>query len=224
MSEYIIAFFNGFLSFTSPCIFPLIPGYLSLISGFSAKEIIDGNIVNKKRIFLFSLFFVIGFSFVFSSIGVFSSFAGSFLTKNRLILEKISGVVIIILGLHISGLLKIKFFEYEKRKIFKMLSPNYFTSFITGMSFAFGWSPCIGPFLATTLAIAANKSVFDGMTLLFTYSVGMGFPFLIVSVFGSFVLKFISARRLFLVWVERAAGLLMAFLGVLVFLGRFSLE
>lgn len=224
MKEYFLALFNGFLSFSSPCVLPLIPGYLSLISGFSAKEILDGKDVNRRKLFVFSLFFVFGFSVIFSLLGAFSSFAGSFIIRNRVIFEKISGFIIFILGLHICGIFKVSFFEYEKRKIFKAIAPNYFTAFITGMSFAFGWSPCIGPFLATILTVAANRSIFEGITLLLVYSIGMGVPFLIVSIFGSFLLKWISSKKLFVIWLERVAGILIASVGILIFFGKFSLD
>lgn len=223
MKEYLIAFLNGFLSFASPCIVPLIPGYLSLISGVSAKDIMEGRDIERKRIFLFSLFFILGFSVVFSLLGAFSSLAGSFLIKNRIVFERISGALIFLLGIHISGVVRLSFLDYEKRKVFKGLTPNYLTAFITGMSFAFGWSPCIGPFLATTLTIAANKPIIEGTTLLLTYSFGMGVPLLVISLFGGFLFKWLFSKKLIALWTERLAGLLMAFFGVLIFLGRFSL-
>ncbi len=224
MKEVVFAFLNGFLSFASPCVLPLIPGYLSVLSGFSAKEIFEGEKIDKKRLLMFSIFFVLGFSSVFSLFGAFSSYTGSFLVKNKIIFQKISGVVLFILGLHISRIIKIGFLEYEKRKIFKSSNHSYAAAFITGSSFAFGWSPCIGPFLASILMIAANKSVVEGMILLLFYSFGMGLPFIIVSASGGGIIKRLYSRKNIVVLVERLSGVLIMIWGVLIFMDKFSIE
>lgn len=223
MKEYILAFLNGSLSFFSPCVLPLIPGYISLISGFSLKEISDGKNIEREKLFWFSFFFVIGFSLVFSMLGAFSSLAGSFLIKNRILFQKISGVLLFLIGIHISGLFRFSFLDYEKRKVFKISNPSYIASFITGVSFAFGWSPCIGPFLAATLTIAANSNVFNGMMMLLIYSIGMGIPFILFSVFSNYFFKLMIGRKRIIVLLEKLSGGLIAAIGILIFFDKFSL-
>lgn len=224
MKIYLLALFNGLMSFSSPCIIPLVPGYLSLLSGFSAREIMENKSVDRKKLFIFSFFFVCGFSVVFSVLGAFSSAAGSFIVKNRLILQKISGLFLFILGLHISGFLRIPFLDYEKRKVLRSSRRGFLSAFITGASFAFGWSPCIGPFLASILMIAANKSVSEGVLLLGVYSMGMGIPFMIVSLWGGDFFKRISSNKKVIMIIERISGFLISVLGILIFFDRFSVD
>jgi len=226
MKEYIISFFSGALSFFSPCVLPLIPAYLSIISGFSAREILSDDLskIEKKRFVYFSIFFVLGFSVVFAMLGVFSSFTGSFIIKNRVLIQKIMGVIMVFIGLHISGVFRIKLFEFEKRKIYKSINPSYLTSFITGMSFAFGWSPCIGPFLANILLIASAKSIYHGFILLVIYSFGLGIPFIIAAVGAGFFFKFISSNKKLFIYIEKISGLIIVLIGALIFLDRFSIE
>ncbi|MGC8866814.1 MAG: cytochrome c biogenesis CcdA family protein [Elusimicrobiales bacterium] len=224
MKEFALAFVNGFLSFSSPCILPLLPGYLSLLSGFSAKEIFEGREVDRRKLLLFSIFFILGFSTVFSSLGAFSSYTASFLVRYKFVFQKISGLILFILGLHITRVIKIGFLEYEKRRMFRPSNPGYIAAFITGTSFAFGWSPCIGPFLASILMIAANKSIVEGVMLLLVYSFGMGLGFILVSVFGGGFIKSLSSRKDVIVWIEKIAGILIMMFGALIFFDRFSLE
>ncbi|HOJ86869.1 MAG TPA: cytochrome c biogenesis CcdA family protein [Elusimicrobiales bacterium] len=226
MKEYLIAFFSGTASFFSPCVLPLIPGYLSLISGFSAKEILseEKDKINKLKFFYFSVFFVLGFSIVFTVLGAFSSMAGGFIIKNREIFQKVMGIVMVIIGLHISGVLTVKLFNFEKRKIYKSFDYGYLTSFLTGMSFAFGWSPCIGPFLANILLIASTKSVYEGSSLLMIYSLGLGFPFIIASVGAGAFFRFVSSRKKVFLYIEKISGFLIILIGILIFFNKFSME
>ncbi|MEF3279402.1 MAG: cytochrome c biogenesis CcdA family protein [Elusimicrobiota bacterium] len=225
MKQYILSFASGFLSFISPCVLPLIPGYLSLISGISATEIINGDCeFNKRKLILSSLFFVLGFSIVFTLLGVLSATAGGFIATNRIIIQKMMGVVMVILGLHISGFTRLAFLDYEKRKLYKSSVSTYFSAFITGISFALGWSPCIGPFLANILFLAATHSVFEGGFLLFLYSLGLGVPFIATAVLSSVFLKFISRNKKIFFYIEKIAGLILALIGVLIFFDKFSIE
>lgn len=224
MKEYLIAFVSGSLSFFSPCVLPLIPGYFSLISGISAKEMLSGNLIERKKVFYFSLAFIVGFSMIFTLLGAFSSLAGSFIVKNRILFQKIMAVAMVIIGVHISGIFQFKILNFEKRKIYKSSRYGYITSLIVGMSFAFGWSPCIGPFLANILLIASTKSLSQGALLLFIYSLGLGLPFLIASFGVGEFFRFISSKRRLFIYLEKIAGILIIILGVLIFLDRFSIE
>ena len=223
MKEYILSFTSGFFSFISPCVLPLIPGYLSLISGLGAKEIRDGNF-EKNSLLFYSFSFVIGFSIVFTLLGIFSSIAGSFLIKNRTLFQNISGIFLFIIGLHISGVINISFLNFEKRSIYKTSKVSLFSSFFTGVSFAFGWSPCIGPFLASILTIAASKSIFKAGVMLFIYSVGFGIPFIIAGLFSQKIFSFINKNRRFFYYLEKIGGILMSIIGILIFFDKFSLE
>lgn len=226
MKEYLIAFLSGTASFFSPCVLPLIPGYLSLISGLSAKDILNENesLKNRYKLIYFSVFFILGFSIVFTVLGAFSSFAGSFISKNRVVFQKIMGILMLVIGLHISGVLNLSFLNFEKRKIYKSVNYGYLTSFITGMSFAFGWSPCIGPFLANILLIASTKSIFYGSTLLMVYSLGLGLPFILASAGAGEFFKFISSRKKLFFYIEKIAGFIIIIIGILIFLDKFSIE
>ncbi len=226
MKLYIFSFFSGVASFFSPCVLPLVPGYLSLISGFSAKEIIEGNenSFDKIKLLYFSLFFVLGFSVVFSLLGAFSSYAGGFISQNKTFIQRVMGILMILIGMHISQIFEIKFFNFEKRKIYKTNNISYIASFVTGMSFAFGWSPCIGPFLANLLFIASTQQVYKGLSLLFIYSLGLGMPFILVSILAGSFFRFISKHRRFFFYLEKFAGILIVLIGILIFFDKFSLE
>lgn len=223
MIQYLYSFLNGVFSFFSPCVLPLIPGYLSLISGISSYDILNNNSVDRKKLIISSLYFVIGFSTVFVTFGVISSMAGSFLIKNKYLIQKFFGVLLVLIGLHISGILRFNFLEYEKRKIYKPFGSSYIKSLVVGFSFALGWSPCIGPFLGNILIIASSGSVVNAILLLFVYSLGMGVWFIIASLFASSFFNFISSKKKFFFYLEKIAGFIIISAGVLIFLDRFSI-
>ena len=163
--ELIIAFAAGLISFLSPCVLPLIPGYISYITGSSLTELIEKN-VNLIPIILFT----VGFSIVFIIFGAASTFIGQVLLQNSYELRMIAGLVIIILSLHIIGIINIKFLNYEKR-IQTNISKNLFSPILIGMAFAFGWTPCIGPILGSILVLASTEeSLIKGILLLTFYS------------------------------------------------------
>ena len=175
MFEIIIAFSAGLISFLSPCVLPLIPGYISYISGSSLNELIS-----KKNINLFPIIlFTVGFSIVFIIFGAASTFLGQVLLKNSYELRIIAGLIIIILSLQIIGLINIKFLNYEKRYQ-SNINPGNFGSILIGMAFGFGWTPCIGPILGSILALASiEESLNRGVLLLFSYSLGLAIPFVL---------------------------------------------
>ncbi len=212
------AFTAGLLSFLSPCILPLIPAYLSFISGVSLNEM-RGEESDRKssgRVFSNALIFVLGFSFVFVALGASATVLGKFLLTELVILRKIAGVLVILLGLLVLGVFRIGFLDQEKRYHQKTKSFGLFGSFLVGMAFAFGWTPCIGPILAAILVVASTQeSVSQGVGLLGVYSAGLGIPFLLSAVA---VDRFIHVSS----WIKRhflairiTSGLLLIGVGIL---------
>ena len=175
MTELLIAFGAGLLSFLSPCVLPLIPGYISYISGSSLNELIEKKTVNIFPIILFA----IGFSIVFISFGATASFLGSLILNNSYHLRIASGIIIIVFSLHILGIINLNFLNYEKR-IYTEKKSGIFSSLLVGMAFGFGWTPCIGPILGSILALASTEqSLNRGILLLVFYSLGLAIPFIL---------------------------------------------
>ena len=175
MIELVIAFGAGLISFLSPCVLPLIPGYISYISGSSLNELIEKKNINLITIILFT----IGFSIVFIVFGAASTFLGQVLLQNSYELRVAAGLIIILLSLHIIGLINIKFLNFEKRAEAK-ISKNFYSPIIIGAAFAFGWTPCIGPILGSILVLAATEeSINRGILLLSFYSLGLALPFIL---------------------------------------------
>ena len=218
------AFFFGLLSFFSPCVLPLVPAYLSYMSGTSIEELTNGNAhESAKRVGFRSLLFVLGFSIVFSLMGATASSIGQMLNAKAGIIMRVGGAALIVLGLHMLGLFKIRALYSEKRIHMKMSNVSGITAFLIGVTFAFGWTPCIGPTLATILALAANSStVTRGILLLSVYSLGLGVPFLITGFATTSVLKALMRFRKYFRVVEVANGAFIILIGTLVFCGKFA--
>jgi len=175
MIELFIAFGAGLISFLSPCVLPLIPGYISYISGSSLNELIEKKTVNIFPIILFT----IGFSIVFISFGATASFLGSIILQNSYELRIVSGIIIIIFSLQILGIINLNFLNYEKR-IYTEKKSGVLSSLLVGMAFGFGWTPCIGPILGSILALASTEQSLDkGILLLVFYSLGLAIPFIL---------------------------------------------
>ena len=184
-----IAFGAGFISFLSPCVLPLIPGYISYISGQNLEQIVK----KRKKILIKTILFSLGFSLVFISFGATASYLGSFLINYSDTLRIIAGVIIIIFSLQIMGVLNLKVLNKEKRLYTKNYSNNLFFPFLVGTAFAFGWTPCIGPVLGSILTLAAvEASILQGIILLSFYSLGLAIPF-ILSGYG--ITKFLSVSK-----------------------------
>lgn len=214
------AFLFGILSFLSPCVLPLVPGYISFISGLSFEEIrqSEGSKRFLGRTFLSSVFFVLGFSIVFVALGASATAVGRFLSENMNVISKIAGAVIIVFGLHMTGVFKIKFLNYEAKLRTKGKPFGLIGAFIVGFAFAFGWTPCIGPVLATILVLASQQeTIKQGILLLSVYSLGLGIPFLITSLSVNFFFKWFSKVRRYLNYVEIASGVILILLGILIF-------
>jgi len=221
-----VAFLAGVVSFLSPCVLPLIPGYLSFISGVSAEEMRQEAkpAALTGRIFFSALFFVLGFSTVFVLLGASATGIGKFLLSRIQIFSKIAGIVIILLGLHVTGLFKWDFLLREKRIGIRKKTMGWPGCFIVGATFAFGWTPCIGPILAGILAYAGTReTVLQGVILLTFYSLGLGIPFLLAAVSVPQFFRFFGKMKGWLHRIEIASGLLLIFIGVLIFTNRLTI-
>ena len=220
------AFAAGVASFLSPCVLPLVPGYISFMSGMSLEELSKGadRSAVLKRAGMGSVFFVLGFTVVFTLLGASASAVGRLLAAYMPILTKIAGAVIVLFGLHTSGILTIPVLYYERRFSSRGVPPGYLGSFLMGLAFACGWTPCIGPILAGILALAAvQETVARGVLLLVVYSLGLGVPFLLTGFGLNAFLGFFAKYKRHIVWGERAAGVLLIGVGVLIFTNRLSL-
>ena len=212
MIELIIALGAGLISFLSPCVLPLIPGYISYISGSSLNELVEKKNINLIPIILFT----VGFSIVFIIFGAASTFLGQVLLQNSYELRIIAGLVIIVLSLHIIGIINIRFFNYEKR-IQTNISKNFFSPILIGMAFAFGWTPCIGPILGSILVLASTEdSLGKGILLLSFYSIGLAIPFILS---GYLMQKFLIFSKNFkknINKVSKIGGIILLITGVLI--------
>ncbi len=220
----IAAFLAGLVSFLSPCVLPLVPGYVSLISGVGVEELKEHNSALLGKVMLNSIAFVTGFSIVFVTLGALSTAIGQLMSQYKSVLAQIAGVVIIVFGLHLTGLLKIKALYSDKRLHNVRGSSTALGAFVVGFAFAFGWTPCVGPILSAILYLAAaQNSVSKGILLLTIYSLGLAVPFLLTSLGIERFLNFYGRFRRHMHAIEIASGGLLMALGVLLVFGRFTL-
>jgi len=212
MIELFIAFGAGLISFLSPCVLPLIPGYISFISGASLNELLE-----KKKINLFPLIlFTLGFSFVFIMFGAAASYLGQVLLQNSQTLRVIAGLVIIIFSLQLIGLINISFLNFEK-KVYTKKNNNIWFSFIVGMAFGFGWTPCIGPILGSILALASTEeTIFKAIILLSFYSLGLAVPFILSGYLMQKFLMFSKNFRKNINLVSKIGGIILLITGILI--------
>ena len=225
----IAAFIAGLLSFVSPCVLPLVPGYLSFVSGVTLDEMrapgaAGASASSRRRVFISSLAFVIGFSLVFISLGASASFLGQFLMERLTLLSKVAGVIIIVFGLHTIGLFKIDWLYREKRLQTTGKPAGLLGALLVGIAFAFGWTPCIGPILAAILTVAGSReSIAEGVGLLAVYSAGLGVPFLVTALaVNQFFAAFARIRRYYHA-IEIMSGALLIVIGVLILTNRFTI-
>jgi len=221
----IAAFVAGLISFLSPCVLPLVPGYVSLISGSTLEEMQSRDSKLFATVMLKSLMFIFGFTVVFVSLGAVATTLGQLTAQYRKPLTQVAGLIIILFGLHLAGIFKIKWLYADKR-LRAGASGNHSVlgAFLVGFAFAFGWTPCIGPILATILAFAASQAtVIKGMLLLTVYSLGMAVPFLLTSVGIDRFLVFYGRFRRHLHLLEVASGVLLVLIGALVLTRKFTL-
>ena len=212
MIELFIAFGAGLISFLSPCVLPLIPGYISYISGSSLNELIEKKTVNIFPIILFTF----GFSLVFISFGATASFLGSVILNNSYELRIASGIIIIIFSLHILGIINLNFLNYEKR-IYTEKKSGIFSSILVGMAFGFGWTPCIGPILGSILALASTEqSLNRGILLLIFYSLGLAIPFILSGYLIQKFLVFSKNLKSKMNIILKSGGALLLLTGILI--------
>ena len=219
----LVAFAAGVISFLSPCVLPLVPGYLSLMSGVGTADLAVATKADTRRLLQSTLLFVAGFTVVFVALGAGASAIGQVLLEHQRGLNQIAGAVVIVMGLAMAGLVTPRIFQQERRLDVRPSKLGVFAAPVMGMAFAFGWTPCIGPVLASVLSLAATEATLGrGVSLLLAYSLGLGVPFVATGVaFG----RLAGALN----WVKRHArvinlvsGLLLAAFGVLLFTNRLS--
>ncbi|MFO7557577.1 MAG: cytochrome c biogenesis protein CcdA [Desulfobacterales bacterium] len=214
---YHLALLAGLASFFSPCILPLIPAYFSFITGLSMEELIEGKASSLRiKILISTLLYVSGFSFVFILLGASASYLGSFIFEYRNVITKIGGVIIILFGIHLTGLIRIRYLNVEKRLHLQKKPLHFLGTFFIGMAFGAGWSPCIGPLLGSILIIAGSQeTVRTGVLLLVVYSAGLAVPFILISIFINFLLVFIKKAIRIIRYVNAVAGVLLIIIGLL---------
>jgi len=212
-----LAFVAGVVSFLSPCVLPLVPGYISMLSGASIEELKAGaGRALVARVFRNSIAFVLGFSVVFVTLGASATTVGRFLVAQRVVFNLVAGIIIVIFGLHLTGLVRIPFLYRAARVNTGAPRRGLVGAFVLGFAFAFGWTPCIGPILAGILALAAMRDmVFQGMFLLAVYSAGLAIPFVLTGLGLSQFLRFYGGFRKHLRAVEVLSGVLLIAIGVL---------
>ena len=218
------AFVAGLISFLSPCVLPLVPGYVSLISGAAIEELKTQDSRLMRRVMLQSVMFILGFSVVFIMLGAVSSSVGQLLAHYRTVIAKVAGVVIIIFGLHLTGLFRINALYADKRLHGVKGGSSPWGAFVIGFAFAFGWTPCVGPILSVILTFAAEQdTVMKGVFLLALYSLGLAVPFLLTALGIERFLSFYKRFQKHMHVLEVASGALLIALGILLVIGRLSI-
>jgi cytochrome c-type biogenesis protein len=218
-----VAFAAGVLSFLSPCVLPLVPSYLSFVSGVGLEELEHGDGDVRRTAFIHSLFFVLGFSLVFLALGASATIVGRLLREYQVWIARIGGAVIVLFGLYLLGLRPGMFLQRERRVHLRDKPLGYLGSTLVGITFGAGWSPCIGPILGGILTFAATRQTMtEGLVLLGFYSAGLAVPFLVSSLALSWFLATFDRFKKWIPWVERISGLLLIGVGLLLMSGRFT--
>ena len=216
---FVGAFIAGLLSFLSPCVLPLIPSYITYITGLSFADLQSEHPSHRIRnqIVLHSLLFIAGFTFVFILLGASATFLGGFLQEHMKALRWVGGVLIILFGVHITGLVPIRFLLGEKRVTIHRKPAGYVGSFLVGVAFSAGWTPCIGPILASILAIAAiEETVWHGIILLLAYSMGLAIPFFLAAIAMHQFMVLFNRFKKFIRIFEIITGVFLIIVGIMV--------
>lgn len=218
------ALIAGLLSFFSPCILPLIPAYFSFITGLTLDELTLDAGETRKKVLLSTLAYVCGFSFIFILLGASASFLGSVMAKYTWLIRYAGGGIVIVFGLHLLGIINIKGLNFEKRIHMGEKPLHLMGTFVIGMAFGAGWSPCIGPLLGSILIVAGNQeTIFQGMLLLGVYSAGLALPFILISLFINRLLEIMKRATRVLMYVNKVSGILLIALGVLLITDRLGI-
>lgn len=224
--SYAGAFGAGLLSFLSPCVLPLVPPYLCFLSGVTLDQVTDDRAADPRimrRVVLSALLFVLGFSTVFISLGATASAIGQLVAEYLDTLSMVAGAVIAVLGLHFMGILRIPLLYREARFQTEAKPASFLGAYVIGLAFAFGWTPCVGPILAAILMVAGTEdSITRGVSLLGTYSAGLGIPFLVAAFAMKPFLGFMKRFRRHMQTVERVIGGLLVITGILFLTGSFG--
>lgn len=221
-----LAFSAGLFSFLSPCVLPLVPSYVSYITGLSFEDLTNKTERTDilKTTVLNSLLFILGFSVVFISLGASASYIGKVMVSYQDIIRKVGGVIIIIFGLFIMGVLKMNFLQVEKKMHIKSKPAGYVGSFFVGIGFAAGWTPCVGPILGSILLYASTSgSVATGIKLLTIYSIGLALPLFISAIAINSFLSYFKRFHKYIRIITIASGMLLVFLGILIYTNSLSL-
>ncbi len=221
----LVALSAGLLSFLSPCILPLIPSYVAFISGVSIEELTQGENLKqvRKKVIINSLMFVLGFSIIFIALGASATFIGKFLANNIRWFEIIGGALVIILGIHFAGFVRLKFLDREKTIHLKKKPLGFLGTCLVGIAFGAGWTPCVGPILGAILTMAATtQNTLKGIVLLAVYSVGLGVPFFLSAVILHKFFEYFKTVRKFFKVITVVGGVLLIMVGVLLVSGYFS--
>lgn len=216
----IAAFSAGLLSFVSPCVLPLVPSYISYITGLSVEQLTDASEREKfkKAIVLNSLLFIAGFSVVFIAFGASASFLGQMLITYQDYIRRIGGALIVIFGLYLLGILNLNFLKMEHRYQFRSRPAGYLGSFMIGVAFAAGWTPCVGPVLGSILLYASTTdSLLNGVVLLTCYSLGLGLPLFLTALGVDRFLAYFKELRVYLWGVSTVSGVLLILVGVMIY-------
>ncbi len=218
---FFIAFTAGLFSFLSPCVWPLVPSYLTLVTGMSLEDLQEG--VNRKTTFIHSLLFVLGFSAIFITLGASASFMGQFFKQYEVWIARIGGVVIIVLGLHLSGVFKLAPLMREMRVHVSDKPAGYLGTLGVGMAFGAGWTPCIGPILGAILTYGFSQdTMWAGVGLLAAYSAGLAIPFLLAALALDAFLQTFRRFRTWIPVIEKASGIMLIGLGILLMTGQLT--
>ena len=231
MSDFEFSYFGvasaGLLSFLSPCVLPLVPAYLCFLGGVSLEQLTKNEELTSGQslhVFVSAVFFVLGFSIIFIALGASASAVSQFLLEYRLILGKIAGILIILFGLHFMRLVAVPAFNFEARLHFMNRPSGFHGAFLIGIAFAFGWTPCIGPVLATVLSVASRyESSSQGMVLLGIYAAGLGVPFLLSALLAGPFLRLLRRARAFTRSIEILTGSLLIITGLMFLFNSFEL-
>lgn len=223
--SYPAALIAGLLSFFSPCVLPLIPAYFTFITGFSLEELTrEPGAATRRKVVLSTIAYILGFSAVFIALGASASFLGGILYRFSDQIRIIGAILIILLGIHLTGLFRLKLLDFEKRVHLHSKPLHVFGTFIVGMAFGAGWSPCVGPLLGSILIVAGSKeTVTEGVLLLSVYSAGLGVPFLVLSLFVGVLLTFVKKAVHVLKYVNAAAGIILIAVGILLITNRLNI-